>query len=169
MKKQHNSVEKMWQSYIESIDESIQSLDKTYEAWHFCMDEKNANELAELVRKGVKRGTTSLYYSYQLENEPLPKVGQYNIITNWAGVAQCIIKTVGVEITSFNNVTEAFAQIEGEGDGSLDYWKRVHKIAFEKELVSTEKEFSEEMLVVCEIFKVVYPKLDSEGKPNFKV
>jgi uncharacterized protein YhfF len=169
MEKQHNSVEKIWQSYMESIGESIQLTDKTYKAWHFCMDEKNANELAELVRKGVKRGTTSLYYSYQLENEPLPKVGQYNIITNWDGVSQCIIKTVDVAVKPFNEVTEAFAEIEGEGDGSLNYWKKVHEIAFKKELTSTEKEFSEEMLVVCEIFKVVYQKLDSKGKPSFKV
>lgn len=79
------------------------------------------------------------------------------------------IKTVDVEVKPFNEVTEAFAEIEGEGDGSLNYWKRVHKIAFDKELASIKKEFKKEMLVVCQIFKVVYPKLDSKGNPNFKV
>lgn len=91
MEKQHGSIEIMWQSYLKSIGESVQLSNEIFEAWHFCMDEKNANQLAELVRKGVKRGTTSLYYTYQLENEPLPKVGQYNIITDWDGVAQCIL------------------------------------------------------------------------------
>lgn len=156
MEKHHDSVKKMWQSYIEGIGESIESTHKTYEAWHFCMDEKNANELATLVKKGVKRGTTSLYYSYQLENEPLPKIGQHNIILNWDGIAQCIIKTVDIEIIPFNEVSEEFAEIEGEGDASLDYWKKVHKIAFDNELKSTDQEFSEDMLVICETFDVVY-------------
>lgn len=158
MDKQHDSVEKMWQFYIESISERIKSTNKRYEAWHFCMDEKNANELAVLVKSGIKCATTSLYYSYQLEGEALPEIGQHNIILNWDGIAQCIIKTVDIEVIPFKEVSENFAQIEGEGDGSLDYWKKVHKIAFENELASTKKKFSEDMLVVCEIFDLVYPK-----------
>ena len=156
MEKQHDSVIKMWQSYIESIGELVESTNKTYEAWHFCMDEKNANELAVLVKKGVKKGTTSLYYSYQLENEPLPKIGQHNIILNWDGVAQCIIRTIDIEIKPFNKVSKDFAMIEGEGNGSLDYWKKVHKIAFDTELKASDQEFSEDMLVICETFEVVY-------------
>ena len=59
-------------------------------------------------------------------------------------------------MTPFNEVSKEFAKIEGEGDGSLDYWKKVHKIAFDTELKSTDQEFSEDMLVICETFDVVY-------------
>jgi uncharacterized protein YhfF len=156
MEKQHDSVVKMWQSYIKSIGEQVESTNKTYQAWHFCMDEKNANELASLVKKGIKRGTTSLYYSYQLENEPLPQIGQHNIILNWDGIAQCIIRTTDIEIIPFNKVSKEFAKIEGEGDGSLDYWKKVHRTAFDIELKASAQEFSEDMLVICETFDVVY-------------
>jgi len=149
-------INEMWRAYLKSIGETIKTTEKEYEAWHFCMDEKNANELAELVKKGIKRGTTSLYHSYQLENEPLPEIGQHNIILDWQGNPQCIIKTTNVEVVKFKEVTEAFAKIEGEGDGSLDYWKKVHRIAFEKELSMGEKMFSDNMLVVCEVFEVVY-------------
>lgn len=158
MKKQHKSVKEMWALYLKSINESVKSTDIEYNAWHFCMDEKNANELSELVKNGIKRATTSLNYSYQLEDEALPEVGQHNIILNWNGVAQCIIRTVNVEVVPFNKVTKTFAKIEGEGDGSLDYWRKVHKIVFENELALTEKTFTEDMLVVCEVFEVVYPK-----------
>jgi len=152
----NSNISRMWHAYLKSIGETIKSTEKNYEAWHFCMDEKNANDLAELVKKGVKKGTTSLYFSYQLENEALPKIGQHNIILDWAGHPQCVIKTTNVEVLPFNKVTEAFAKIEGEGDGSLVYWRKVHRIAFENELSTTEKEFSEDMLVVCEVFEVVY-------------
>jgi uncharacterized protein YhfF len=156
MENKNSAINKMWDAYLKSIGETIKSTNKKYEAWHFCMDEKNANALAGLVKKGIKCGTTSLEHSYQLENEALPEIGQHNIILDWAGKPQCIIKTTNVEVLLFNEVTEAFAKIEGEGDGSLDYWKKVHRIAFKKELSKGEKEFSDDMLVVCEVFEVVY-------------
>lgn len=52
----------------------------------------------------------------------------------------------------FSKVDEKFAYTEGEGDKSLEYWRRVHIKAFNDEL----KELSEDMLVVCEIFQVIY-------------
>lgn len=158
MAKEHESIKAMWTKYLESIDESIEITNKSYNAWHFCNDEKNANKLANLVSNGTKKATTSLYYSYQLEKEPLPVVGQHNIILNWDGIAQCIIRSINIELVPFNEVTEAFAKAEGEGDQSLNYWKKVHKTAFENELMTVEKNFSEDMIVVCEEFEVVYPK-----------
>lgn len=160
MSLQENAVEEMWLSYLKSIDKTAYASDKSYEAWHFCADEKNANELAILVKSGIKKATTSLYYSYQIEEEALPAVGQHNIILDWFGNPQCIIKTTSVEVLPFNEVTEAFAKIEGEGDRSLDYWKRVHRTAFKNELLTEKKEFDDDMLVVCEIFEVVYKKED---------
>ncbi len=49
---------------------------------------------------------------------------------------------------------------EGEGDLSLEYWRRVHVALFSKWLAEIDILFSEDSLIVCEEFKVVYP----EGK-----
>lgn len=150
------SVEEMWLSYLKTLDENKETTKKSYTAWHFCNDEKSANELAELVLQGTKRGTASLNYWYKEGKEKLPKTGEYSIIINWQGIAKCIIKTTKIEIIPFKDVTEKFASIEGEGDKSLDYWRNVHRIYFEDELKEIGKEFNEDMEIVCEEFEVVY-------------
>jgi uncharacterized protein YhfF len=60
-------------------------------------------------------------------------------------------------------IDEAYAATEGEGDGSLAYWRRVHWDFFSKECVSIGRDPSEEMPVVCEIFRVVHPPAATRG------
>jgi len=69
--------------------------------------------LAELVKQGIKRATTGLYYLYEIEGDTLPELGDLSIITDWQGKAQCIIKTKKVTILPFKEVNEEFAKIEG--------------------------------------------------------
>ena len=85
------SVIEMWGAYLQTVGETPETTDKRYEAWYFCDNEADANELAELVKDGRKRATAGALWSYEHEQEPLPKVGDYSIILNWAGEAQRII------------------------------------------------------------------------------
>ncbi|OPJ57829.1 ASCH domain-containing protein [Clostridium oryzae] len=156
MEKIKKSVEKMWKEYLESKEEIVQNTDQTYTSWYFCDNEKSANDLAELVKKGIKRATTSLHCFYEVEGESLPKIGELSIITDWNGEAQGIIETTKVTVMPFKEVSSEFAFREGEGDKSLEYWKKVHIHFFTKELKEINMEFSEDMLVVCEEFEVVY-------------
>ncbi|MBP2027719.1 uncharacterized protein YhfF [Acetoanaerobium pronyense] len=149
------TVKEMWEEYIEF---SGKDKDTPYQAWHFCNNEKDANELAELTRSGVKRATASLLKSYEYENEPVPKVGDINIIINWEGEPICIIENEKVEILPFKDITKEHAEIEGEGDKSLEYWREGHLKFFGEETKDMGIEFNEDMEVVFQIFKVVYPK-----------
>jgi len=126
------------------------------EAFYFCNNEKDANELAELVLLGKKCATASNYLVYEQENESLPKSGDFSIVTDFTGKPLCVIETTEVEIVSFKDVTPEFAEKEGEGDLSLEYWRNAHKYFFTQELKEIGKEFCEDILVVCESFKVVY-------------
>ncbi|PJI06919.1 MULTISPECIES: ASCH domain-containing protein [Clostridium] len=153
---EHESVKKMWQEYLKSIGEDVDNTNKSYTSWYFCDNEKSANDLAELVKSGVKRGTSSLYYWYKVENEELPKEGEHSIITDWNGIATSIIRTKKVTVLPFENVNQELAEIEGEGDKSLEYWRKEHIHFFTKELEEKGIEFSEDMLVVFEEFEVVY-------------
>lgn len=155
MGKQHESVNQMWENYLLSII-CDSSTDKKYTSWYFSNVEKSANDLARLVKQGIKRATTSLYYWYQVEEEALPKAGDLSVVTDWQGVAQCIVETKKVTILPFIEVTEEFVKAEGEGDKSLAYWRAVHLEFFTRELEEQGKEFSDDMLVVCEEFEVVY-------------
>ena len=113
MSLENKTVVFMWERYLESIGENIDNTSKTYTSWYFCNDEKNANELANLVVEGVKRGTTSLYELYKIDNEETPKKDQYSIVTDWNGVAQCIIKNKNIYILKFKDVDDRLAYIEG--------------------------------------------------------
>ena len=156
MDKVHESVKSMWQAYMDSIGEDIQTTEKSYTAWHFCNNEEDADELAELVLKGIKRATASLHKLYEYENEAVPQVGNHSIITAWDGSAKCIIRTKNIDIVPFKDVSEEFAATEGEGDGSLEYWKKGHWKFFTEEAKELGLEYDEDMLVVCEEFEVVY-------------
>lgn len=129
---------------------------ETYEAWAFGDSKEMANELANLVVNGIKTATASNYILYELENEPLPHVGLYNIILNGEGKAVAIVKTTSVEIIPFDEVTEEHAFLEGEGDRSLSYWRDVHESFFSKELASLHLTFHNKLPVVCEKFEVVF-------------
>ncbi|MDF2675877.1 MAG: hypothetical protein K0Q97_167 [Bacillota bacterium] len=153
---EHESVKIMWENYTSLIGNSETCNQDTYGVWHFCDNENDANELAELVVKGIKKATASLFESYSFENECIPKEGNLNIIINWDGVAKCIIKTINVELVPYKDVTEEFAASEGEGDKSLNYWRNCHWDYFSREMQEIGKEPSEDMIVVCEKFEVVY-------------
>lgn len=162
MEQEHSSVKEMWKNYVASA--SVDNHDSAYTSWYFCDNKKDADDLAELVKRGIKRATTSLYDSYQIEGIALPKIGDINIITNWDGIAQCVIQTKRVTILPFKEVTEKYAQAEGEGDKSLQYWREAHINAFTRELREYNMKFNEDMLVVCEEFETVYTLLASLAK-----
>ena len=154
---EHESVQQMWKGYLELIGEN-QNTNLNYSSWHFCDNEQDANELAELVLQGTKRATASLYLSYENDGDEIPLAGDLSIIINWEGVAQCIIKTTNIDIVPYKDVTEEFAATEGEGDKSLNYWRRCHWDCFSRELQEIGKTPDENMLVFCEKFEVVYKK-----------
>ena len=83
--------EQMWLEY-KKINDNIKD---EYEAWAFGVE---ADLLADLVMKGEKTATASAYPLYEIENEPLPKVGEYSIILDSENKAMCVIQTIKVYI-----------------------------------------------------------------------
>lgn len=128
-------------------------LNGTYEAWSFG---EAPDKLADLVLQGIKTATCSAYDLYLINNEPLPREGDYSVILNSNEEAVCIIKTLKVYVTAFNQVSDGHAYKEGEGDRSLEYWRKVHVKFLTNELASVHKTFNENTKVVCEEFEVMY-------------
>lgn len=142
--------EQMWKEYCEETGISPET---EYDAWEFGGP---SNKLAGLVYKGEKKATTSAFELYELDNEPIPKVGDLSIILNQDGYAVCIIKDTCVEVKRFEEVDENFAFLEGEGDKSLTYWRDVHTEFLKSELSEVSKSFTDKTPVVCETFEVVF-------------
>lgn len=127
-----------------------------YDVCVFGDSEALADELAELVLRGTKRATAGSVRSYEDEGKRIPMPGDLSIVTNWAGSPLCIIETESVEVVPFGEVSAEFAATEGEGDGSLSFWREAHRQYFTRECARAGRQFSEDMLVACERFKVAY-------------
>ena len=126
-------------------------------AWHFCDTEVDADTCASLVMAGRKRATAPSLWFFELHGLMPPQVGDLAIVTNWQGMAQCIIRTTDVRILRFREITPEHAQLEGEGDGSLDEWRAVHWKYYERELQGTKYAPTEDMPIVCQYFEKVFP------------
>ena len=144
------TAEEMWEKFVEECN----IVESEYDAWAFGAD---ADTLAELVLRGIKTGTSSAYPLYEIEGEPLPEASGYNVILNSKDEAVCIIENTKVYVVPFGGVTADHAFKEGEGDRSLAYWRKVHETFFTACMKEAGLTFDEDMKVVCEEFRVVYP------------
>ena len=132
-----------------------------YEAFAFGDSAALANELAELVLSGTKQATAGSLWAFEAEGKALPAPGALSIVTNWAQKPLCVIETKSVEVLPFREVSAQFAATEGEGDGSLSFWREAHRQYFTRECARLGREFTEDMPVVCEVFAVVYRAAES--------
>lgn len=100
--------------------------------------------LAALVIAGRKRATV---WDGREENPTVPGM-------RWAvmadGRAVAVIETVAVGRRRYDQIDEAFAALEGEGDGSLAFWRAAHEDYFRKAGV-----FAPDMWLWWEEFRLV--------------
>jgi uncharacterized protein YhfF/SAM-dependent methyltransferase len=150
------SINELWEAYLASLDETPESTSKAFTAWHFCDNVKDADELVALVLAGVKRATAGSLAEYEAAGDPIPHVGELSVILDGSGLARCIIQTTRVDILPFDEVTEEFAATEGEGDKSLEYWRRVHWDYYTRVLAGAGLEPDLKMPIAAERFDVVY-------------
>jgi uncharacterized protein YhfF len=126
-------------------------------AWGFGNTPEMADELGELVQNGTKTATCSLLWEFEHDGDPLPQVGELSIILDGDDNPLCIIETVEVDLRAMNTVDEQFAYDEGEGDRSLAYWREAHWRFFSKICALMKRTPTEDMPLVCERFRVIYP------------
>ena len=104
-----------------------------------------AERLAELVLVGKKRATC-----WAASEGPQTHVGKRMVMLDGAGVPRAVVETVELTQRRFGDVDEAFAFDEGEGDGTLGYWRRAHRAYFKR-----GGQFAPDMLLYCERFRLV--------------
>ena len=148
------NVEAMWTEYSCSVGGADE--DRFYEAFHFGDSAALADELGQLVLSGRKRATTGSVWSFEASGKRLPQPGDLSVVTDGAGTPLCIIETTQVDVMPFDDVSAEFAAVEGEGDGSLAFWRQAHIGYFTRECERAGRTFSGGMLVSCERFRVVY-------------
>jgi len=153
---QEQIVEEYWQSFLRTISQEGEELPDKYQAWGFGNTPEMADELGDLVRRGIKTATAALVWSFEEDLEPYPEVGEYSVILDGQGHPMCIIQSTELVEVPFDEVDEEQAYLDGEGDRSLAYWREVHWKFFSEECRKIDKEPDEQMLVMCEKFRLVF-------------
>ncbi len=146
-----------WQEYLDSLLNPVDAAHRLYDIMHIGNSDASADEGATLIKQGVKTTTSSLLWEYQASNTPLPEVGSLCIVINGRGDPVCVVETVSVEIKAFAEVDASFAHDYGEWDRTLESW-RAHNWALKAEKCrALGRAPTQDMPLVCERFKVVYP------------
>ena len=153
-----DSVTRMWDEYRAAA--GIAPDEPLPPVWHFCDSQAEADECARLVLAGRKHATAPSLWGFLHRGEPVPTVGSLDLVTTWGGDACAIIRTTRVEIVPFSEVSAEHAAAEGEGDCSLEWWRRTHSEYYARELAGTSYVPTDDMPVVCQYFDVVYPSAE---------
>ncbi len=117
--------------------------------FNFGDSEALSDELLRLVRSGKKTATCEALRAFEAGQEDMPVVGRRDVALNWDGSPALLLETVEVTPMRFCDVEEDFALAEGENE-TLAGWRRDHQAYFER-----TGGFDEEMIVVCERFKLI--------------
>ena len=149
------AIQLFWNFFIKETerDASTQYMD----CFYFDNTEEWANKLLGLVLDGKKRATASSIHFYECRKIPLPKIGDLNIITDWDGNPRCVIETTNVTVLPFKDMTFDICKQEGEDD-TLESWQKGHVHFFAEDGQTEGYQFTWDMPVVFEDFKVIYCK-----------
>jgi uncharacterized protein YhfF len=150
------AIEAYWQKFLSTLPPDSPCHSKSYIAEGWGDSPGLADELGALIAQETKTGTCSALWEWDAEGNPIPEKGLVTIVLDGRGEPLCIVETVEVTIRNYNEVAADFARAEGEGDLSLEYWRAAHKNFFSHTLAKIGKEFSEDMPLVCERFRVIY-------------
>jgi len=147
-------VPEFWQRFLEAS--SLPSTTPQPDAWAFGDSADLANELIDLVLAGTKRATAGSVAEYQADGEPLPQVGDLEIVLDGVRRPRAVLQITDVRIGSLQSVDDQFAYDEGEGDRTRDSWLAEHTTFFSRVLPQLGLDFDPEMQTIFQRFEVLY-------------
>ena len=144
-----------WSAYVDSMPAGAVP-DEPPPTERFGDSDEMADRLGELVVAGTKTATCSAVWEYEAEGEASPRVGDRAIVVDGAGAPLCLREITEVRVLAFSEVDARFAFDEGEGERTLEAWRRDHWAFFTRSLAAIGRVPSEDMPLVCERFRVVH-------------
>lgn len=147
---------RMWADYGATHPEAVAACTE-YTVERFGDSAELCDELLGLVLAGGKRATAEVVAAYLSDGDPVPRIGSHWIACDSAGTPRIIIRSTELRIGPFTSVDAAFAADEGEGDRSLESWRRDHRRYWTRTAAARGAVWSEEDEIVFERFRVVWP------------
>jgi uncharacterized protein YhfF len=85
------------------------------------------DQLVAAILDGTKTTTTGLADDYERDGEPLPRLGDREVVIDSAGEPVALIEIVTVRVVRVGDVDLAHALGEGEGYASVADWRAGHE------------------------------------------
>ncbi len=127
-----------------------------FDAFAFGDSAELADRLAGQVIQRKKTATCEALWSYETHEERLPMVSAHNVILDGQRQPVAVIQTIEVALRTFDQIDGQFAYDEGGGDRSLAHWRFVHETYFRRTLSKIGREFTPEIPLICERFRVLW-------------
>lgn len=119
-----------------------------------------------LIRAGRKRAGTGLLWAYEHDGQHVAQAGDLEIAVDHRQRPVIVTRILSSKVVPYCEVTAEYAAIEGEGDGSLAYWRTAHWEFFSRECRRIGRAPAESMPVICTVFEVLHvlsPQRESAG------
>jgi uncharacterized protein YhfF len=150
------AVQEFWRAFLRSGVVDLPEGATYFEASMFGEGGELAAVCAAAVLAGEKTTTSGLLWGWEAEGLRLPEPGEYSVVLNADGVPVCVTETVEATIRAFNEVDEQFAYDYGEGERTLEWWRKALWNYYAADCARNGWEPSPEMPLVCQRFRVVY-------------
>lgn len=144
-----------WQAYLETLSPESRPADPFVEA-SFAGTRASTDELLDAYLKGRKTAGSSIKEDFLAAGDPLPRVGNFWILLNSRDEPGCLLRTERIVVHKFYDVPPEIALAEGEGDLSLDHWRRVHQAAYEPHLPEWGLASIADATVITEYFALLF-------------
>jgi uncharacterized protein YhfF len=114
---------------------------------------EHADEGAALILDGTKTLTSSPFWDYP--DGVIPFVGALGVLLDGAGMPRGIVETTCVEVMPFRAVTQNMARAYGEGERTVEWWRRVMGEFYRASAARHGAAFTEDTPLIWEWFALV--------------
>ena len=142
-----------WQAFLEQTEAPENSYCSRYT--YFGSSEEESVEVLEQLLRGEKTAVSHCVPYYIVTRSPMPKIGDYTMVTDFYGNPCCVLKCTGVIIEPVNEITEDVAKQECQGD--LAAWQAKKVEEFQTLSKRASFHYNEGLPVLMEQVEVVYP------------
>ena len=143
-----------WDHFAKSLNDAERSAARVTVG--YAGNAQVTDQLLEFYLTGKKTAGSSLVEDFITARDPLPEIGNYWIFLNSAGAPSAILQTKRVVTNKFLDVPVEIAIAEGEGDLSLEHWRKVHADIYEPSLETWGLQSINDATVITEFFRIVF-------------
>jgi uncharacterized protein YhfF len=108
---------------------------------------------AASILHGTKTATSSPLWDYP--DGRMPFVGALSVLLDGQQQAVAVVETVDVRTLRFRDVTEAMAKAYGEGESTLEWWRRVMGDWYRAKAARDGQHFNDDTEILWESIAVV--------------